>query len=206
VAAWQEGRTGFPIVDASMRALVETGFINFRMRALVASFFTYILREWWKRGADFMYRHLIDADPAINYTQWQSQAGLVGVHPIRVYNPAKGVREKDPEGEFVREYVPELAPLPDEHLPRPEKTPLAVQAECGVEIGEDYPYPVVDFEARAERAREEMARLDDRAKEAIRESARIGRRASLSRGRGERIDDGENDDASAGQARLSDYS
>jgi deoxyribodipyrimidine photo-lyase len=205
VAAWQEGRTGFPMVDAAMRALVETGFLNFRMRAMVASFFTYVLREWWKRGADFMYRHLIDADPAINYTQWQSQAGLVGVHPIRVYDPAKQVREYDPDGEFVREYVPELAPLPDEHLARPEKAPLAVQAECGVEVGADYPYPIIDFEARAERAREEMARLDDRAKEAIYEADRVRRRASLSRrGRGRTV---EKDDATAnGQARLSDYS
>ena len=208
VAAWQEGRTGFPMVDASMRALVETGFLNFRMRAMVASFFTYILREWWRRGADFVYRHLIDADPAINYTQWQSQAGLVGVHPIRVYDPAKQVREKDPDGAFVREYVPELTPLPDEHLPRPAKAPLAVQQAAGVEIGADYPYPVVDFEARADRAREEMARLDDRAKEAIYEDTRVGRRASLPRsgGRdraGEREDDGGPGD---GQARLSDYS
>jgi deoxyribodipyrimidine photo-lyase len=74
VAAWKRGETGFPLVDAAMRALVETGYINFRMRAMVASFFVYVLREWWKRGADFMYHHLIDADAAINYTQWQSQA------------------------------------------------------------------------------------------------------------------------------------
>jgi deoxyribodipyrimidine photo-lyase len=203
VAAWREGRTGFPMVDAAMRALVETGFLNFRMRAMVASFFTYVLREWWKRGADFMYHHLIDADPAINYTQWQSQAGLVGVHPIRVYDPAKQVREYDPDGAFVREYVPELAPLPDEHLPRPEKAPLAVQAECGVEVGEDYPYPVVDFEARADRAREEMARLHDRATEAIDEVPRIRRRASLSqRGRGS---DERDRETGGGQTRLDEF-
>lgn len=204
VAAWQEGRTGFPMVDAAMRALVETGYLNFRMRAMCASVFCYVLREWWKRGADFMYKHLVDADAAINYSQWQSQAGLVGVHPIRVYDPAKQVREYDPEGAFVREYVPELAPLPDEHLARPEKAPLAVQEECGVRVGEDYPYPVVDFEARADRAREEMARLDDRAKEAIR-VPRVNRRASLSnRGRG-RDGDENGDPPSQGQASLDEF-
>jgi len=202
VAAWQEGQTGFPMVDAAMRALVETGYINLRMRAMVASVYCYVLREWWKPGADFMYAHLIDADPAINYTQWQSQAGLVGVHPVRVYDPAKQVREYDPDGEFVREYVPELAPLPDEQLPRPEKTPLAVQEEAGVEIGTDYPYPVVDFEARADRAREEMARLDNRAKEAIRDPV-VSRRASLSNRGRDRTQ--RTDDAPDGQARLDDF-
>jgi len=178
VAAWKRGETGFPMVDAAMRALVETGFINFRMRAMVAAFFVYVLREWWKRGADFMYAHLIDADAAINYTQWQSQANLTGVHPVRVYDPAKQVREYDPDGEFVREYVPELAPLPDAHLPRPEKAPIAVQDDCGVRIGEDYPRPIVDFEARADAARTTYARLDDRAKEALTE--RVRRRGSFS--------------------------
>lgn len=204
VAAWQKGRTGFPMVDAAMRALVETGYINFRMRAMCASVFCYILREWWRRGADFMYAHLIDADAAINYTQWQAQAGLVGVHPIRVYDPAKQVREYDPDGDFVREYVPELAPLPDEHLPRPEKAPLAVQDEAGVDVGTDYPYPVVDFEARADRAREEMARLDDRAKEAVYADPTVRRRASLSR-RGQRTAEDTDDDTGDGQAKLDEF-
>jgi deoxyribodipyrimidine photo-lyase len=191
VSAWREGRTGFPMVDAAMRALVETGFINFRMRSLVATFYSYVLREWWKPGADFLYSHLIDADPGINYEQWQAQAGLVGVHPIRVYDPAKQAREYDAEGAFVRRYVPELAPLPDEHLPRPEKTPLAVQEECGVEIGEDYPYPVVDYERRANEARDLMARHHDRAQETLYADPELLRRASLSSRRQQPNDDAE---------------
>lgn len=202
VAAWKRGETGFPLVDAAMRALVETGWINFRLRSLVATFFSYVLGEWWKRGADFLYRHLIDADPGINYTQWQSQANLTGVHPVRVYDPAKQVREYDADGAYVRRYVPELEALPDAHLPRPEKTPLSVQENVGVRIGEDYPYPVVDFEARAAAARETYAALDGRAKEALRSDPELRRRASLSRRR-DSLDD---DEAKpTGQRRLGDF-
>ena len=200
VDAWKRGETGFPMVDAAMRALVETGYVNFRMRAMVASFFVYVLREWWKRGADFMYAHLIDADAAINYTQWQSQANLTGVHPVRIYDPAKQVKEYDPDGEFVREYVPELAPLPDEHLPRPDKAPLAVQEECGVAIGEEYPYPVVDVEARAGAARELYGRLADRASEAL--TDRVRRRGSFSNRERQHEDEAE---ASSGQTSLDDF-
>jgi deoxyribodipyrimidine photo-lyase len=179
VEAWQRGETGFPLVDAAMRALVETGYINFRMRALVATFFCHVLREWWKRGADFMYYHLIDAEAAINYAQWQMQGGLVGVHPLRIYDPAKNTREHDPEGEFVREYVPELQPVPDEHLPRPGGMSRARQADVGVRLGETYPRPVVDFDARREQTRAQHGRLADRAREALSDPA-VSRRASLS--------------------------
>ena len=204
VAAWQEGRTGFPMVDAAMRALVETGYINFRMRALAATVFGYVLREWWRRGADFMYRHLVDADAAINYTQWQSQLNLTGVHPVRVYDPAKQLREYDPDGEFVREYVPELAPLPDEHLVRPAKAPLVVQDEAGVRIGEDYPRPVVDYERRAAAARETYARLDDRAKEAL-SDPRVRRRGSFSQRRRDADDGTGGSRPDDGQTSLDDF-
>ncbi|MFB6125879.1 MAG: FAD-binding domain-containing protein [Halolamina sp.] len=178
--AWKEGQTGFPLVDASMRALRETGWLNFRMRAMCTTFYALVLRNWWRVGADHFYRHLVDADPAINYAQWQMQSGLYGVHPLRIYDPAKQVRENDPDGEFVREYVPELRAFPTDYLDRPEKAPLSVQQECGVRIGEDYPLPVVDFEARREETRELFGRLRDRAKAAL-EDPEIRRRASLSR-------------------------
>jgi deoxyribodipyrimidine photo-lyase len=204
--AWREGRTGFPMVDAAMRALVETGFTNFRMRAMCASVFCYILREPWRPGADFMYYHLLDADPGINHPQWQSQTGHVGAHPVRVYDPAKQAREYDPDGEYIRRYVPELADLPDEHLPRPEKAPLPVLEEAGVELGEDYPYPVVDYEARAQQAREEFARLDDRAKEALFDDPTVLRRASLSeRGGSQDVESGGDVGGGDGQSSLDDF-
>jgi deoxyribodipyrimidine photo-lyase len=181
VAAWKAGETGFPMVDASMRCLRETGWLNFRMRALCASVYFHVLQQPWRIGADHFYEHLIDADAAINYTQWQSQCGLVGRPGLRLYNPRKQVRDQDPDGEFITRWVPELEPLPVEHLDRPEHAPLSVQAECGVEIGEEYPYPVVDFEA----ARESFERryYDAHPDAAARlADEQIARRASLSGG------------------------
>ncbi|QSG04607.1 FAD-binding domain-containing protein [Halapricum desulfuricans] len=201
VAAWKRGETGFPMVDAAMRALVETGYLNFRTRAMVASFFVYVLREWWKRGADFMYYHLIDADPAINYTQWQSQANLTGVHPVRVYDPAKQLREYDPDGTFVRRYVPELRPVPDAYLADPAKMDRATQADVGVEIGVDYPYPVVDYQRRAETARDRYAALADRADEALSDPT-IQRRGSFSNRRHGREESNAERD---GQASLEEF-
>ncbi len=106
--AWCQGKTGYPLVDASMRALVSIGFLNFRMRAMCASFLTYILKQPWQWGADFMFYHLIDADRAINYSQWQMQSGMVGVHPNRIYNPTTNLQKHDPQGEYVCKYVSEL--------------------------------------------------------------------------------------------------
>jgi len=205
-AAWREGRTGFPLVDASMRALTETGWLNFRMRAMCATFYTYVLRCYWKEGADWYYRHLLDADPGINYEQWQMQSGLVGVHPLRLYDPRKQVRDNDPDGTFVGRYVPELADFPVEYLDQPEKAPLAVQEECGVRIGEDYPYPVVDYERRRAEAREDWAALTDRAREAL-SDPEVRRRASLSRRHSRDGSDlGDDEPATAGgQADLTDF-
>jgi deoxyribodipyrimidine photo-lyase len=200
--AWREGETGFPLVDAAMRALRQTGYINFRLRALVSTFYVYVLKQWWRRGADYMYEQLIDADAAINYTQWQSQCNLTGVHPVRVYDPAKQIREYDPDGEYIRRYVPELADLPDEHLPRPERAPESVQADCGVDVGTDYPYPVVEYDHEAAQARELYADLADRAREAIRPGSRAWRRASLSGARRERLTGAEE---AGGQASLDDF-
>ena len=181
VAAWKRGRTGFPMVDASMRCLQQTGWLNFRMRAMCASFFTHILHQPWWIGADWYHHHLIDSDVGINYTQWQSQAGLIGKPSQRVYNPRKQVRDQDPEGDWIARWVPELTDLPSEFLDRPEKAPLAVQRECGVRVGETYPRPVVDFEARRERF---WSRYEARRPEAARELRRpeIAKRASFSGG------------------------
>lgn len=200
VDAWKRGETGFPLVDASMRCLVATGHLNFRMRALAATFFCHVLQEWWKRGADFMYYHLVDADAGINYEQWQMQGNLTGVHPVRVYDPAKNQREHDPDGAFVREHVPELRPVPDAYLAEPWRMSRAEQRDCGVRVGADYPRPVVDFERRATDTRERFARLADRAREAL-EDPEIRRRASLS-SRQETVED---EPADEGQASLGDF-
>ncbi|MEZ3117512.1 FAD-binding domain-containing protein [Halobaculum sp. MBLA0147] len=181
IAAWKDGETGFPMVDASMRCLRETGWLNFRMRALCVSCYYHVLQQPWWDGADYFHEHLVDSVAAINYTQWQYQCGLVGKPTLRLYNPAKQVRDQDPDGEFVRRWVPELADLPDEHLPRPEKTPLAVQRECGVRIGEDYPYPVREFEAAKEEFWDRYEAVQPRAAARLADPE-VARRASLSGG------------------------
>ena len=182
VAAWKAGETGFPMVDASLRCLRETGWLNFRMRALGVSAYYHLLQQPWWIGADYYHEHLIDSVAAINYTQWQYQCGLVGKPTVRLYNPIKQVRDQDPDGEFVRRWVPELRPLPDEHLPRPEKTPVSVQSECGVRIGEDYPRPVVEYEAAKERFWERYDAVKPEAAAALADET-VADRASLSGGR-----------------------
>ena len=183
VNAWKRGETGYPMVDASMRCLQETGWLNFRMRAMCASVLCDLLQQPWRVGADWFYYHLVDADPAINYTQFQTQAGVVGTNMMRIYNPRKQVRDNDPDGEFVTRWVPELDALPVAHLAQPEKTPLHVQAECGVSIGDDYPYPVVDYERARQAILEKMDAVQDAALAALSEPE-VARRASLSqRGR-----------------------
>jgi len=153
ISAWKNGLTGYPLVDASMRALVETGWINFRMRAMCASFYSYILKQWWLEGADFFYRHLIDADVAINYYQWQMHSGIIGVHANRIYNPTKQVNENDSRGVFIKKYVPVLNDFPLEYIAEPWKMPEKTQAKYGVIIGEDYPKPIVNYDREARKAR-----------------------------------------------------
>jgi len=185
VAAWKAGETGYPMVDAAMRCLRETGWLNFRMRAMGASVFYHLLGQPWQIGADHYHYHLVDSVAGINYTQWQSQAGLVGKPTLRLYNPRKQVRDHDPDGEWIREWVPELRGLPAEFLDAPEKAPLAVQRECGVRVADDgdYPRPVVEFEAARDRffERRDAVKAEAAARLADPE---VARRASLSGGRG----------------------
>ena len=204
--AWKAGQTGYPMVDASMRCLRETGWLNFRMRAMCASVLCDLFAQPWKPGADWLYYHLIDADPAINYTQFQTQAGAVGTNLHRIYNPRKQVRDNDPDGTFIHQWVPELRELPVAFLDQPEKTPLSVQRECGVDVGVDYPYPVVEYEAARERAGRTFERLHEEAHRALKQPA-VARRASLSR-RGRRAsastaDSGPDDDDA--QSSLSEF-
>ena len=147
INAWKEGRTGYPLIDASMRALVMTGHISFRMRAMVASFFVYNLRQHWKIGADFMHYHLIDADTAINYAQWQMQAGFISQHPIRLYNPTKQIEDNDKDCLFIKKYVPQTRDLPIDFLKRDPNTTQQTL------FGYSYIPPIVNFDATAKWAR-----------------------------------------------------
>jgi deoxyribodipyrimidine photo-lyase len=142
--AWKAGETGFPMVDACMRALHRAGWINFRMRAMLVSFASYHLWLHWRPTGQFLAQHFLDFEPGIHWPQMQMQSGTTGINSIRIYNPTKQVRDHDPEGEFIRRYVPELEDVPSEYIAAPAEMPDDVQREADCRIGRDYPEPIVD--------------------------------------------------------------
>jgi Deoxyribodipyrimidine photolyase len=135
--AWATGRTGFPFVDACMRCLIRHGWLNFRMRAMLVSFATYNLWLDWKRIAPHLARLFLDYEPGIHYPQLQMQAGTTGINAMRVYNVTKQGRDQDPEGVFIRKYVPELKHVPTEYIHEPSKMSRAIQEKCCVVIGRE---------------------------------------------------------------------
>ncbi|MCS6846342.1 MAG: deoxyribodipyrimidine photo-lyase [Anaerolineae bacterium] len=151
--AWRRGETGYPLVDAAMRALTQTGLLNFRMRAMLATFLTINLFQAWQHGAAWFMQHLLDGDACVDHWQWQMQAGITQPQRgfVRCYNPTKQCFDHDPDATFIHRYVPELRPLPPPLVFRPwTLTPLEQQM-FGVRIGVDYPAPIVDAEATRQR-------------------------------------------------------
>lgn len=142
--AWCAGQTGYPLVDACMRALHRTGWINFRMRAMLVSFATHHLGLHWRRVGIYTAKHFLDMEPGIHWSQHQMQAGTTGYGTLRIYNPVKQARERDPTGAFIRRYVPELRPLPSAYLAEPHRTPPLTQGMLGCVVGRDYPAPIVN--------------------------------------------------------------
>ncbi len=155
LAAWAEGRTGFPFVDACMRSLIATGWLNFRMRAMVMSFATYHLGLDWQASGTRLARLFSDYEPGIHWPQVQMQAGQTGINIPRLYNPLKQAEDHDPDGVFTRRWVPELARVPPSYLQQPWMMTAEQQTRSGCQIGRDYPQPLVDAKAavRAARAR-----------------------------------------------------
>lgn len=142
--AWCEGRTGYPMVDACMRYLKAHRWINFRMRAMLVSFASYHLWLDWRRTAPYLAKLFIDYEPGIHYSQIQMQSGTTGINSVRIYSPIKQASDHDPDGAFIRRWVPELAAVPPEHTAEPHKMSTAEQLRYGCIIGKHYPPPIVD--------------------------------------------------------------
>ncbi|MGB7339392.1 MAG: FAD-binding domain-containing protein [Phototrophicaceae bacterium] len=160
--AYQWGVTGFPMIDASMRYLRATGWINFRMRAMLVSFASYDLWIKWQYTAEFLARLFTDYEAGIHFPQVQMQSGTTGINTLRVYSPIKQAYDQDPNGTFIRQWIPELRNVPDAHIHEPHKMPPMTQLEVSCVIGKDYPAPIVDHKIAAKAAKDKIWELRKR--------------------------------------------
>jgi deoxyribodipyrimidine photo-lyase len=154
LAAWQRGLTGYPIVDAGMRELWQTGWMHNRVRMIAASFLIKDLLVDWRHGEAWFRDTLVDADLAQNAASWQWVAGSgADASPFfRIFNPVLQGRKFDPDGAYVRTFVPELAKLPADHIHAPWEAPAAVLGAADIELGTTYPRPIVDHKFARNRA------------------------------------------------------
>jgi len=154
LSVWQQGMTGVPMVDAGMRELWQTGYMHNRVRMIVGSFLVKNLRLHWRHGAEWFHDCLFDADLANNSASWQWVAGCgADAAPyFRIFNPVTQGQKFDPDGIYIKQYLPELAHLPTKHLYAPWLAPSEVLQAAGISLGEDYPHPVVDLKASREAA------------------------------------------------------
>jgi deoxyribodipyrimidine photo-lyase len=154
IQAWKEGKTGYPLVDACMRCLIQTGYINFRMRAMLVSFFTQHLLQDWRIAAEYLGALFLDFEPGIHFPQIQMQASITGINTIRIYNPLKQSLEHDAKGIFIKKWVPELHLISKEYIHTPWTIPPLEALTIGFEIGTHYPHPIIDTVQTGKRARD----------------------------------------------------
>ena len=154
--AWCQGQTGYPFVDACMRSLNQTGWLNFRMRAMLVSFAAYHLWLDWRQFGPHLARQFTDYEPGIHYSQLQMQSGVTGINTLRIYNPVKQSYDQDPEGKFIRKWVPELADVNLQWLHEPWKMSSELNHHAANPLGKHYPFPLVINETAMKQARARM--------------------------------------------------
>jgi deoxyribodipyrimidine photo-lyase len=145
------------MVDACMRFLHHGGWLNFRMRAMLMAVASYQLWLPWRPTGLHLARQFVDYEPGIHWPQVQMQSGTTGINALRIYNPVKQSRELDPDGRFLRTWLPELAKIDGDWIHEPWRMPQSLQRQCGVVIGQDYPAPLVDHDQAARLARQRVA-------------------------------------------------
>jgi len=169
IEAWKTGNTGYPLVDACMRCLNTTGYLNFRMRAMLVSFFTHHLWQPWQAATAHLARQFLDFEPGIHFPQIQMQAGVTGTNTVRVYNPVKQSQDHDPNGDFIRKWVPELSNCPATMIHEPWQ--MSDMEKQMYDIN-SYRSPIVDIQETGRQARQAIwgHRKNQKVKD---ESARI---------------------------------
>ena len=178
--AWKNGNTGYPFIDACMRYLKANGWINFRMRAMLVSFASYQLWLDWKKTSKHMAKLFTDYEPGIHYSQFQMQSGTTGINSIRIYNPIKQSIDQDPDGNFIRKWVPELKNVQGKLIHEPWKMTYIDQKSISIELGKNYPLPIIENNKATKTAKDKIWKVKKSKEAKLLSSQILIKHASLS--------------------------